>query len=176
MRYFIFLVGTLVLGLLAPINLASADPAYDCLEKSKGRLICWDSRWQSDKLDDNVIYMIKKASLKVSPPNKVLTLTLMTKENAKKKQRSFEVTTVTGARNTCDRLVDVISLDDSFKSEDPSDLPYIWYSRGGWVRGYPPEEGQLSVCTIKGQRFSCLVTDKDRFGRYLKDVETRPRY
>ena len=177
MRYRIFLVELFVFGLLAPVNYAVADPAYDCLESSKGRLLRWDSRWQGDKLDNDSTYTVKQSSLEITPPNKTLTLMLMAQGEANKKERSLKVATVSQARDVCDRLFKKTSLEDPFKqSEDLSKLPYIWYSRDGWVRGNSSKNDQLAVCTVEGRHFACRATDKERFGVHLKDIDPSPVY
>jgi hypothetical protein len=177
---------TLVLLLFFP---AISQAAYmDCMEKSKGKKLVWDSGWESDNSDNGTHYEITDVSIYNRLPDRSVTLTLRAIGNHSKKRRVFKVTTEEKARAFCERLVREerkLSLPHVTDSTDQaseslnselSALPFIRFSTDGWVRDNPPRGAALEVCRVLKERFSCLRDEKNRYGSSLTELEAQLRW
>lgn len=146
----------------------------DCVAHAKGQRVRWNQFWDSDKLDNDVVYKIVRISEIDKIPLREITLDLNAENGAGRSTRRLVITTEEKARAFCERLVQeqhVLRFPDQSQSEDPSELPFITVARDGWVRGDPPAGAALAICKVGEMRFSCTEADKARFGTLLKNLE-----
>lgn len=174
--------------LLFTAGRAEAASYMECIEKSRGRTIIWDSSWDSDKRDNGTRYKITDVSIYNRLPDRSVTLNMVATGNHSKRRRSYKVITEEKARAFCEHLVkEVRDLrfpgDTGIATEEasPSEasalgLPYIRFTSEGWVRDDPPSGEKLTTCRVLDTRFSCLPAEKEKFSRPLKELEEELRW
>ena len=168
---------------------AEANAAYmDCMEKSRGREIIWDSSWTKDNKDNGTRYKITNVEIHDRIPNRWVRLTMRAVSRHSRKRRVYTIETEEKARAFCERLVREISrpkypIGDPIAEETPeaadesaAGLPFIRFSSVGWVRAEPPTGKPLAVCRVLKTKFACLETEKQRFGASLRELEESLRW
>ncbi len=167
---------------------AKAASYMECIEKSRGRTIIWDSAWDSDKRDNGTRYKITDVSIYNRLPDRSVTLSMRALGPHTKGTRSYKVITEEKARAFCEHLVQevrdlhfpgdtTIATEDAQPTESSAQgLPYIRFSSEGWVRDDPPTGEKLTTCRVLDTRFSCLPREKEKFSRTLKELEEELRW
>lgn len=153
-----------------------------CLARSKGQYLEWKREWQNDYRDHGAYYLVTNAVEFNKHPNRSVTLTLEAKTHASVKHRTLVADAEDIARRFCEALrlnLPHAHSDVRFSgpgmAESASNLPFIHYSREGWVRGDAPVSERTTVCRVLNKRFSCLAEEKDRYGSTLKSLEEELR-
>lgn len=165
----------------------TASAAYlDCLERSEGKTLTWDGRWVRSTSDQDVEYRITGVRIKNVMPDRFVTLKLSALTPAEQSKRTLTVETEEKARRVCERirvekgpLRFPNEIKDPFatSSGHPQTMPYIEYSRDGWVRGKMPVNApKLAICRVHDREFSCLEEEKNRYGIMLRAVEEEIRW
>ena len=178
------LIALLCLILVLPISEANAASYLKCLEQSKGKYITWNPQWDSDRADRGTKYQVKKIRIVNKIPDRIVTLELRAKDRATRKSRTVTVKTEERARPICEsvhvirRSLGLPGNKGGISSQPPEySLPFIRYTKDGWVRAKHPERIlDLSVCRVHKREFSCLKDEKDRWGTWLKSVEEEIRW
>jgi hypothetical protein len=152
---------------------ASAASNLDCIAASKGKKIRWNALWDSSRLDNDVQYRVMNVTQIDRIPLRRITLELHAEGSASLSNRTVIVQTEDKARAFCDRIVvekDLLRFPGT-ETTDVSQLPFIHFTREGWVRGDPEPGTALGICLINSVRFSCPETDRQRFGSSLRTIE-----
>lgn len=177
------LIFALLLVCLAPTS-ALANSYLKCLEGSKGRILLWDSRWAPDGKDMGATYDISSVRVINKIPERLVQLELSARDKGPRKNRTLVVETEERARPVCDRLTEeraVLRLPGQkggIPNEPPElSLPFIKYTKDGWVRAKRPARVyDVGVCRVHQREFSCHSEEKERFGIMLKSVEEEIRW
>ena len=164
----------LVLG-AAFLSVSSANAAsnLDCIASSKGRKLLWNSAWEPDKGDNNIEYRIVEVSEIDRIPTRQVTLELVAIDPAGISRRRAVIATEDKARAICERLVDdktLLRFPGQLQA-DAETLPFIKYTKDGWVRADRDPKVSVGVCRIGELRFACNESDRQRFGSTLKSLE-----
>ncbi len=154
-------------------SIAFAASNLDCIADSRGRKLRWNSSWDKDRLDNNVEYRVINVSQIDRIPLRQITLELKAVDSAAVGSRTVVVVTEELARALCNSIV--VQQDPlRFPGEaaaDPSQYPFIRFTRDGWVRDDPDSGIQLGICPVGSLRFSCPEKDRLRFGGTLRTLE-----
>lgn len=163
---------------LLPVQNAKATSDLKCLEQSRGKIITWNSQWGSDRKDRGTVYLITKVAIVNKIPNRMVTLRLEATGTARRKTRTLTVKTEERARPICKKLRNIRRPIPGISDKTPeSSLPFIRYTKDGWVRANPPAQVyELSVCRVHQREFSCLSEEKERFSIMLKTTEEEIRW
>lgn len=173
----------LMLGFAIP-GTAEATSYLKCLERSKGKILLWDSRWESDGADGGTAYDVVRVRVTNRIPDRIVELDLRARdERSSRKSRSITVESEERARVVCDRFTEertTLRLPGrgGIPNEPPElSLPFIKYTKDGWVRAKRPARVfDVAVCRVHQREFSCLSEEKARFGIMLKSVEEEIRW
>lgn len=185
-------------------SVAVAD-SIDCVRTAQGQTVIWNSEWQNDHQDDGVQYQISKIGRSLWRSEGVNVQLHALDSSAARPQRSVEVNSPLVARLLCSAIVrkklaipDFPSIGRNEDAPPPrsveavsppkprlpttsgtkvtsSNLPFIYFSENGWVRGDPPNGKELSLCTVLTQKFSCLLSDRKHYADQLKLIEEELR-
>lgn len=171
----------LLVLVLAEISLplsAHANDTTSCLHNVTGASVRWDASWQSDRLDNDVSYLVVDAVRFSTASSATVTLELTANGPAKKHQRYLVVDANTFRKKVCGRItqantrVQKHSSARKGKTKAPTQrLQFIRYTTRGWVKADPPQQKTLAKCSILGRSYLCLEEEKQRFGEQLKTVE-----
>ena len=158
----------------------------DCVERSKGQTLEWNSRWVRSADDQKVLYKVDAVRVTNVPPLRRVTIELTALELAKKKKRTMTIETEEKARAVCKSLRHTVAGPLKFPGEnntpfgdsnDPLSKPFIHYTQDGWVRAKAPAAtARLSICRVYHREFSCLTEEKNRFVIMLRTVEEEIRW
>lgn len=152
---------------------ASAVVYLDCISNAKGQRVRWSQYWEPDKSDNDVVYKIATVSEIDKIPLREITLDLQAEGPAAHSSRRIVIATEEKARAVCERLVEaqrVLRFPD-VRQDDLTLLPFIKFTRDGWMRADRDSEVELVVCRVGDQRYSCPATDHARFSNGLKTLE-----
>lgn len=162
----------LFIALLLPVQSYAASN-LDCIAASKGRKIRWNASWEKDRLDDNVEYRVTDLSEFDKIPTRKITLELKAESPASQKYRTTIVDTEDRARALCNRIITEVAplrFPDQV-GNDLESLPFIRFTKDGWVRAETDTSVPLSLCRVGELRFSCPEADRQRFSSALKVLE-----
>ncbi|MFN8392323.1 MAG: hypothetical protein U0136_18665 [Bdellovibrionota bacterium] len=162
-----------VLMTLVAVKDTSAASNLDCVADAQGRTLRWNSSWDKDRSDNGIQYKIVSVTQIDRIPTRKITLELKALEPASHSVRTAVVDYEDKARAFCSNIV-VENKELVFpgsNSADLSTLPFIRFTRYGWVRDDPEPNTQLGVCPVGNIRFSCPEGDRLRFGGSLKTLE-----
>lgn len=156
-----------------PLLECFAGSNLDCIAASKGRRLLWNASWENDRTDNNVEYRVTDVSEIDKIPTRQVTLELQAVDSASSKTRRAVVSTEEYARAICERFIEnkaPLRFPGQIETQLDS-LPFIRYSKDGWVRGAPDPSDTLGICRLGQLRFSCPENDRQRFGATLKSLE-----
>jgi hypothetical protein len=177
---------------LVAIDKAAADE-LDCIAHSRGGTVRWDSSWQSDQQDDNVLYRIASVQDHQSKTSRTVTLELAAVTRAKRNIRYLSIGVPATAKVVCFRISAPSHADEHSAAEpepsvtaaQPKPTPtaddnntssFIKYSDAqGWILADPPPYQALTTCEVLGKAFRCLLSDKQKHGSELSTIEDELR-
>ncbi len=176
------------IGYLLSFALPANAAEMDCMEKAKGHSIIWNSAWGKDRKDNGTRYKVVGVEVYNRMPVRWVELSMLAQGRHSKQKRTFKVMTEEKARALCDSRVPVNTklefpgantiANEEAKPLDTSllGLPFIRFTREGWVRDEPPRREGLTTCRVLRNRFSCLLSEKEKFASALKELEEELRW
>lgn len=173
----LYIRGTLLITalLLFVCQAVAIEPSkLDCISNPpKDQKVEWNSIWQPDRKDHGAIYRIVSVSEINRIPTRQVTLEMRAVDSASSATRRLVVSTEEIARSVCDRFVkETTELKFPGQSETNLDtLPFIHFTKDGWVRGTATGSETLRICRLGHLRFSCPENDFQRFGGTLRTLE-----
>ena len=172
MRFRMFHLLALI-AFLGAVEPAVAGSNLDCIAASKGRKVLWNSSWTEDRTDNNVEYRVVDVSEIDRIPTRQVTLELQAVDSASQSRRKAVVETEEFARAICQRFVsDTAPLRFPGQIETHVEtLPFIQYTKDGWVRATPDSKELLGICRVGQLRFSCPESHRQRFAPTLRVLE-----
>ena len=173
MRIATLLTCFLVTFLLAAPADSNAASNLDCIAGAKGKKIRWNASWEKDRSDDNVEYRVTDVSDVDRIPTRRITLELKAQSSATNKFRTAVIDTEDRARALCNRIVadsSPLRFPDQ-AANDLESLPFVRFTKDGWVRAETDNTIPLALCRVGELRFSCPEADRQRFGGSLKTLE-----
>ena len=131
-------------------------------------------------MDSNEFYLITKLEFAERQAKHFARIELVAIDNAQKSQRKLLIKSSSQVKSVCERLTEYrgsLKLKGDKASLDLHSLPFIRYTKHGWVRDAAVVDGDaLTLCVVFSQPFSCLPNEKEQYGEELELIESHSRF
>lgn len=166
----------LFVALVLNSGFAQAGSNLDCVANSKGMKLKWNSAWVKDNSDNNTEYTVTGVTEVDKIPLREVTLELRATGAASRTSRTLVIDVEERARAVCERLFSETPPLRAFRSTDNikyEELPFIRFTKDGWLRDDFDNSSELAVCQVGKLKFACPKQDRERYFFTLKTLETQ---